>query len=96
MYVSDLTDGGEERVHILASIELAEADAHGAFGKSPDGPGLLQHLLVGCILRYASRQDQRGKRDDGRCGREHVVIVDLLVAFAPSSRWMLKLMVLES
>jgi len=34
----DLADGGEESVHILAGVELAEADAHGSFGKSPDDP----------------------------------------------------------
>jgi hypothetical protein len=38
MHVSDLTDGSDERVHIVAGGELAEADADGSFGKSPDGP----------------------------------------------------------
>ena len=30
-------DGGDERLHIAVGVELAEADAHGSFGKSPDG-----------------------------------------------------------
>ena len=38
MHVPDLTDGSEERVHIAVGVELAEADPHGSFGESPDGP----------------------------------------------------------
>src|SRR5271165_2231187 len=37
MHVPDLTCGGEESVHIAAGVELAETDAHGSFGESPDG-----------------------------------------------------------
>jgi hypothetical protein len=37
MYVPDLTDGSEERVHIAMGVELAEADPHGSFGESLDG-----------------------------------------------------------
>src|SRR5208337_34110 len=37
MRVPDLTDGGDKGVHIDAGVELAEADSHRSFGKSPDG-----------------------------------------------------------
>ena len=80
MHVPDLTDGGEERVDIAAGVELAEADAHGSFGESPDGPvrcrGTMQpgaHGNPKCLIEYRPGEGDvcgiEPKRDDTGTGR---------------------------